>query len=250
MPAREALLSRTFVQLADTLVDEFDIIDLLTVLTDRCVELLGAAAAGILLADHEGGLHVMAASSEQVRLLELFQLQNHEGPCLDCFSTGHAAVNQDLALSQQWPRFAPMALAAGFCAVHALPMRLRDNVIGALNVFMGDRLVVTDDDLLIAQALADASTIAILQDQAVREAQVVANQLNGALTSRIAIEQAKGILAERAEIDMQEAFSRLRRYARDHNRQLSLVATELINGTLPGAAIANLSRHDQRELTK
>ena len=227
MPAREALLSRTFVQLADTLVDEFDIIDLLTVLTDRCVELLGAAAAGILLADHEGGLHVMAASSEQVRLLELFQLQN-----------------------QQWPRFAPMALAAGFCAVHALPMRLRDNVIGALNVFMGDRLVVTDDDLLIAQALADASTIAILQDQAVREAQVVANQLNGALTSRIAIEQAKGILAERAEIDMQEAFSRLRRYARDHNRQLSLVATELINGTLPGAAIANLSRHDQRELTK
>ena len=115
---------------------------------------------------------------------------------------------------------------------------------------MGDRLVVTDDDLLIAQALADASTIAILQDQAVREAQVVADQLNGALTSRIAIEQAKGILAERAEIDMQEAFSRLRRYARDHNRQLSLVATELINGTLPGAAIANLSRHDQRELTK
>ena len=177
-------------------------------------------------------------------------LQNHEGPCLDCFSTGRAAVNQDLALSHQWPRFAPMALAAGFCAVHAMPMRLRDNVIGALNVFAGDRLVATDDDLLIAQALADASTIAILQNEAVREAQVVANQLNGALTSRIAIEQAKGILAERAEIDMQEAFSRLRRYARDHNRQLSLVATELINGTLPTTAIANLSRHGERELTK
>jgi len=249
MPAREALLSRTFVQLADTLVDEFDIIDLLTVLTDRCVELLDAAAAGILLADRDGALHVMAASSEQARLLELFQLQNHEGPCLDCFSTGRAAVNQDLALSHQWPRFAPMALAAGFCAVHALPMRLRDNVIGALNVFTGDRVVATDDDLLIAQALADASTIAILQNEAVREAQVVANQLNGALTSRIAIEQAKGILAERAEIDMQEAFSRLRRYARDHNRQLSLVATELINGTLPTTAIANLSRHGERELT-
>ena len=247
MPAREALLSRTFVQLADTLVDEFDIIDLLTVLADRCVELLDAAAAGILLADHQGVLHVMAASSEQARLLELFQLQNHEGPCLDCFSTGSAAVNQDLALSHRWPRFAPRALAAGFCAVHALPMRLRDNVIGALNVFMHDRLQATDDDLLIAQALADAATIAILQDQAVREAQVVAAQLNGALTSRIPIEQAKGILAERAQVDMQEAFSRLRRYARDHNCRLSVVATELINGTLAGHAMASLGRRGEAE---
>jgi GAF domain-containing protein len=248
MPAREALLSRTFVQLADTLVDEFDIIDLLTVLTDRCVELLDAAAAGILLADHEGVLHVMAASSEQARLLELFQLQNHEGPCLDCFSSGQAAVNQDLAVSQQWPQFAPRALAAGFRSVHALPMRLRDNVIGALNVFTDDRIVATDDDLLVAQALADAATIAILQDQAIREAQVVAAQLNGALTSRIAIEQAKGILAERAEVDMQEAFSRLRRYSRDHNRQLSAVATELINGTLPADAIASLGRRVEAKL--
>jgi GAF domain-containing protein len=242
MPAREALLSRTFVQLADTLVDEFDIIDLLTVLTDRCVELLDAAAAGILLADDDGGLHFMAASSEQARLLELFQLQNHEGPCLDCFSTGQPAVNQDLALSQQWPRFAPQALAAGFTSVHALPMRLRDKVIGALNVFTADCVPATEDDLLIAQALADAATIAILQNQATREAQVVADQLSGALTSRVAIEQAKGILAERAEVDMQEAFERLRRYAREHNRQLSLVAAELIDGTLPGADLVNLGR--------
>ena len=249
MPAREALLSQTFVQLADTLVDEFDIIDLLTVLADRCVELLDAAAAGILLADHDGVLHVMAASTEQARLLELFQLQNHEGPCLDCFSTGHAAVN-DLALSQQWPRFAPQALAAGYSAVHALPMRLRENVIGALNVFLDDRVLASNDDLLIAQALADAATIAILQDQAIREAQVVAAQLDGALTSRIAIEQAKGILAERAEVDMQEAFSRLRGYARDHNRQLSVVATELINGTLPGDAVALLGRRPEADLPR
>ena len=248
MPAREALLSRTFVQLADTLVDEFDIIDLLTVLTDRCVELLDAAAAGILLADHEGVLHVMAASTEQARLLELFQLQNHEGPCLDCFTTGDAAVNQDLALTQQWPRFAPQALAAGYCAVHALPMRLRDTVIGTLNVFTDNRIQATDDDLLIAQALADVATIAILQAQAVREAQVVAAQLNGALTSRIVIEQAKGILAERAEVDMQEAFSRLRRYSRDHNRQLAVVATELINGTLPEDAMAGLGRRGEADL--
>jgi GAF domain-containing protein len=250
MPASEALLSQTFVQLADTLVDEFDIIDLLMVLTDRCVELLDAAAAGILLADHEGALHVMASSSEQVRLLELFQLQNLEGPCLDCFSTGYPAVNQDLALSQQWPRFAPRALAAGFLAVHALPMRLRDNVIGALNVFLDDRIVATADDLLIAQALADAATIAILQDQAVREAQTVAAQLNGALTSRVAIEQAKGILAERAKVDMQEAFSRLRRYARDHNRELSVVAKELINGTLPGDAVTQLGRRGEAGLPR
>jgi GAF domain-containing protein len=245
MPARETLLSQTFVQLADTLVDEFDIIDLLTVLADRCVEILDAGAAGILLADHHGVLHVVAASSEQARLLELFQLQNQEGPCLDCYTSGAPVVNEDLTTTKLWPRFASEALEAGFRSVQALPLRLREHTIGALNVFLGDRFEVNDADLTIAQALADAATIAILHDQAAREAQLVTGQLQAALNSRIVIEQAKGVLAERARIDMDEAFSRLRRFARDHNRPLSAVATDLVQGQLSDDLTAGLLRIDQ-----
>jgi GAF domain-containing protein len=245
MPARETLLSQTFVQLADTLVDEFDIIDLLTVLADRCVEILDAGAAGILLADHHGVLHVVAASSEQARLLELFQLQNQEGPCLDCYTSGAPVVNEDLTTTKRWPRFASEARDAGFRSVQALPLRLREHTIGALNVFLDDRFEVSDGDLTIAQALADAATIAILHDQAAREAQLVTGQLQAALNSRIVIEQAKGVLAERARIDMDEAFSRLRRFARDHNRPLSAVATDLVQGQLSDDVTAGLLRIDQ-----
>ncbi|MDQ1396116.1 MAG: hypothetical protein QOG64_1375 [Acidimicrobiaceae bacterium] len=242
MPQRETLLAQTFVQLADTLVDDFDTIDLLTVLVDRCVELLDAAAAGILLADDRNRLHVVAASSEQARLLELFQLQNHEGPCLDCFTSKEAVVNHDLAKSTRWPRFAREAVAAGFQSVQAVPLRLRERVIGALNVFVDDRVVVDDSDLAVAQALADVATIAILQDQAHREAQTINLQLQTALHSRVTIEQAKGVLAERAQIPMEDAFARLRRYARNHNRRLSEVATEVAEGTMVAAELAELSR--------
>jgi transcriptional regulator with GAF, ATPase, and Fis domain len=242
MSSREELLSQTFVELADSLVDDFDVIELLTVLADRCVALLDSAAAGILLADEQGRLHVMAASSEQARLLELFQLQNQEGPCLDCFSSGRPHVNQDLADSPQWPRFGPEALGAGFLAVQALPLRLRDRVIGALNVFMDDRVVIPEADLGVAQALADVATIAILQNQAARESRAIVAQLQTALNSRIAIEQAKGVLAERAALPLDEAFARIRRFARDHNRKLSAVARDLVDGRLPDEAVANLTR--------
>ncbi len=241
MPTREALLAQTFVQLADTLIDEFDIIELLTALTDRCLDLLDVGAAGILLADSKGVLHVVAASSEQVRLLELFQLQNMEGPCLDCFTTGTAIVNEDLAQSDRWPRFGPEALSLGYRSVQALPLRLRDLTIGALNVFVDDRVVVTETDLLIAQALADAATIAILQDQATRESQLLVAQLNYALNSRITIEQAKGVLAERARIDMDTAFARLRGYARSHNLRLGLLANDLVSGALAPDVVAALT---------
>ena len=247
VPTREALLSQTFVELADTLVDEFDIIELLTVLVDRSVALLDAGAAGILLADHQGVLHVMAASTEQARLLELFQLQNQEGPCLDCFTSGQAVVNEDLSTSNRWPRFEAEALAAGFRSVQALPLRLRDVTIGALNVFIDDRSVLSDADLVIAQALADAATIAILHDQAARESRVVTAQLQGALTSRVVIEQAKGMLAERAEVDMDEAFARLRRFARAHNRQLSTVSAELVEGHLDNTAMDTLTGPVRRD---
>ncbi len=238
---REALLSATFVELADTLVDEFDIIDLLTVLSDRCVELLDAGAAGILLADAEGVLHVMAASSEQAHLLELFQLQNREGPCLECYLSGQAVVNEDLATSPRWPRFRTEALAAGFRSVQAVPLRLRELTIGALNVFVDDRSTLSPADLVVAQALADAATIAILHDQAARQARVVTAQLQRALTSRVVIEQAKGILAERAKIDMNEAFTRLRHYARDHNLGLGALANELVQDTLNQTAMHTLT---------
>jgi GAF domain-containing protein len=241
MATREALLSQTFVELADTLVEEFDIIELLTVLADRCVALLDAGAAGILLADHQGVLHVMAASSEQARLLELFQLQNQQGPCLDCYKTGVAVVNQDLTTSStRWPRFQAEAIAAGFRSVQALPLHLRDIVIGALNVFIDDRDELSDADIRVAQALADAATIAVFHDRAAREARVVTAQLQGALSSRVVIEQAKGMLAERAGLDMDEAFARLRRFARDHNRQLSSVAADLVEGRLNSRATASL----------
>jgi len=233
MATREALLSRTFVELADTLVDEFDVVEVLTVLADRCVALLDAGAAGILLADRDGVLHVMAASTEQARLLELFQLQNHEGPCLDCFTTGTAIVNQDLRTSHdRWPAFQAEALAAGFSSVQALPLHLRDITIGALNVFIDDRDRLSDADIAVAQALADAATIAVLRDQAPREARALSDHLQGALSSRTVIEQAKGVLAERAGVDMDEAFALLRGYARAHDVLLTSVATGLVEGAL------------------
>ena len=227
---REALLSRTFVQLADTLVDDFDLVDLLTLLADRCVEVLGVSAAGLMLVAPDGDLRVMASSSEAMRLLELFELQAQEGPCLDCYRSGRPVVERDLStVDGRWPRFARVALDAGFHAAHAFPMRLRGEVIGALNLFRTDRGPMSDTDAVAAQALADVATIAILQHRAVREAQALSEQLNYALNSRIVIEQSKGVLAERAGIDVDEAFARLRNHARNHHLRLVDLAQDVID---------------------
>ena len=236
--SREALLARTFVELADTLVDDFDVVELLTRLADRCVDVLDVGAAGLMLAAPDGDLRVMASSSETMRLLELFELQSQEGPCLDCYRTGQPVVNQDLAtVNGRWPRFAAQALAAGFHSVHALPLRLRGTVIGALNLFHIEPGEMRPADVDAAQALADVATIAILQHRAVHETQLVNEQLNWALNSRIVIEQAKGMIAERAGLNMQEAFSTLRTYARNHNLRLADVALDVINGTLAPSAL-------------
>ena len=232
METDSEFLASTFVQLADSLVDDFDLIELLTLLSHRCVELFAAGAAGILLGDQRGTLQVVAASTEQVRLLELFQLQNDQGPCLECFSTGTAVVSNDLARDARWPGFRTEAVSEGFLAVQAFPLRLRDVVIGTLNIFMNQRGDFAAEDLRVCQALADVATIAILQSQAVSEAQKINAQLQAALDSRIIIEQAKGVLAERAKVDMAEAFSMLRRFARSNNRQLSQVAAAVVSGTL------------------
>jgi transcriptional regulator with GAF, ATPase, and Fis domain len=223
------LLSDTFVDLADTMVADFDVIDFLHVLTDRSVRLLAASAAGVLLADPRGELRVAAASSGQAGLLELFQLQNDQGPCLDCFRTGQP-VTGDLAVpAQQWPRFAEAAAKSGFRTVQALPMRLRDQVIGALNLFRAEPGPFDLAELRIGQALADVATIGLLHQQSVRRRETLAEQLQTALNSRVAIEQAKGKLAERLSLDMDQAFSMLRAHARSSNQRLTDVARAFVD---------------------
>lgn len=230
----------TLVALADTLVDDFDIVDLLTLLTDRCVELLDVSAAGVMLATPDGELRVVASSSEAMRIVELFELQAQEGPCPDSYRTGQAVTHAALAdASGRWPAFAPVALKAGFRSVVAVPMRLRGSVIGVLNLFRTDDGRIGDTDLFSAQALADVATIAVLQHRTMREAQVLNEQLNHALNSRIVIEQAKGVLAERAGLSMEDAFTRLRLYARGHNLRLGEVAAACVDGTL---AVAEFGR--------
>ena len=230
---REALLARTFVELADTLVDDFDVVEILTLLSHRCVEMLDVAAAGLMLVAPQGDLRVVASSSEEMRVVELFELQSQEGPCPDCFRTGESAFHGDLAGEDvPWKRFGPVALAAGFMSVLALPMRLRGVTIGALNLFRTETGPLEEADIVAAQALADVATIAILQHRAAIQADLVVDQLNHALSSRVVIEQAKGILAERSGVDMGGAFSWLRNHARSNNLRLVDVAQSVIDGKL------------------
>lgn len=224
------LLSDTFVGLADTMVDDFDVIDFLHMLTDRSVQLLSVSAAGVMLADPRGALRVAAASSDEAGLLELFQIQNDQGPCLDCFRTGQPVTATDLAgPGQRWSRFAAAAARAGFGTVHALPMRLRDKVIGALNLFSAGSGPLGPADLRIGQALADVATIGLLQERNIRRSETLAEQLQAALNSRVVIEQAKGKLAERLGLDMDQAFSLLREHARRTNQRLTDVARYVVD---------------------
>jgi GAF domain-containing protein len=225
------MLARALVELADTLVSDFDVTELLTVLTDRCIDVLDVAAAGIMLASPAGDLRVMASSSEEMRLLELFELQSHEGPCLDCYTTGQPVVNVDLTGNDpRWPQFAQRATTAGFRAVHALPLRLRGTILGALNMFHIDTGQMRPADIAAAQALADVATIAILQHRAATEAKLLNEQLTEALNTRIVIEQAKGMIAQRQGIDMETAFTTLRDHARTHNLRLTDVARTVTDG--------------------
>ncbi len=232
-PNRELAVIETFLELADSLVADFDIIDSLTVLATRCVEILDTAATGILLADTEGHLRVIATSSEQARLLELFQLQNDEGPCMEAFASGDCVIHDDLGTAtERWPRFAPYARSAGYESVYAIPLRLRGNIIGALNLFRAHPGQLGDGDIALAQALADLATITILQAAATTEARQRESQLRYALNSRIIIEQAKGMVAENASIDMSSAFEQIRAQARNTNTKLADVAARIVSGEL------------------
>ena len=196
-PNPQTHTATTFVEIVDVLVGDFDVIEVLTMLTSRCVELLAAGAAGILLADDAGRLRVVGASSEKIQLLELFQVQNDEGPCLDCYRTGQVVLHSDLDAVSPWPQFAAECTAAGFGSVCAVPLHLKGQTLGCLNMFMVGSRGLSDNDVAMAQALADFASIALVQDQATRDAAVREGHLQHALTSRIAIEQAKGMIAER-----------------------------------------------------
>jgi GAF domain-containing protein len=224
-------LADVFVEMADTLVDDFDVIDFLHVLTERCVQLLGISAAGLLLTDQRDTLQVVAASSERTRLLELFQLQTDQGPCVDCFRTGQPVSVADLPSAGRWPRFTAAAAEVGFAAVHAVPMRLRTEVIGALNFFDTNPGALDEGQLRIGQALADVATIGLLQQRAIRRREALTEQLQTALNSRVLIEQANGILAERLHLDVAEAFTLLRGGARSRNRRLSELAQAVVDGS-------------------
>ncbi len=230
---READVVRSLVEMADTLVDDYDVVNLLTGLTDRCVSLLNVSAAGVMLASPSGGLSLAASSSETMRLLELFELQAQEGPCLDAFRSGQRVGQKTLeAGSDRWPQFSAAAVRAGFQSAVALPLRLRDVTLGALNLLSVTRDPIGEADLIVARAFADLATLSILQHRASTEAQRLNEQLSAALTSRIAIEQAKGVISERAGIDLAEAFARLRAHARNTNRRLTDVAQAAVDGTL------------------
>lgn len=224
-------LAGAFVGLADTLVADYDAIELAQQLLANTMELLPIRAAGILLGDARGALHVFAASSEESRLLELLQVEANVGPCLDAYRSGEAVHVEDLAASaERWPAFAQRAAEYGFQAVVALPLRLRDERIGALNLFLGNTGPVPPADVSVGQALADVATIGIVHQRILSHSETVNQQLQTALNTRLIIEQAKGVLAERGAVDMDRAFNLLRQHARRTNRRLADLAREVVNG--------------------
>jgi transcriptional regulator with GAF, ATPase, and Fis domain len=229
---RDARLAQSLVALADTLVDDYDIVDLLDRLVAASVDLLDVDAAGLLLLDQGGRLQLMASSSEEVRLLELLQIQTDEGPCLDCVRTGSPVVADHLTESSPWPTFAKAATAGGYGVVMALPLRLRNETIGGINLFRAEARSIGEDGLRIAQALADIATIGILQQRSIHRTSLLAEQLQSALNTRLTIEQAKGVLAERAHLSMESAYQRIRAYARNNNLKLSAVAHAIASSTL------------------
>jgi hypothetical protein len=235
---REQWLASCFVELADTLVAEFDVVEFLTMLVARCAVLLDGSEVGLAVANREGELRVLASSSERMRILELVEVQHDEGPCRDCYRCGEQIINQRVdSVEHLWPRMVPMAREAGFAMLHAIPMRLRGQTIGAINIFDARSREMSAHDARMTQAFADVATIGILQERATRDQAVLTSQLGKALDTRVVIEQAKGVLAERLQVDMDESFTLLRRYARTNSRRLSEVARALTDGDLPVSAL-------------
>jgi transcriptional regulator with GAF, ATPase, and Fis domain len=236
--SRQDRLNQAFIALSDTLIRDFDILDVFDLLVRTCVEVLEVDSAGILLSDTWGRLKVVASSSEAMEALELLALQSDEGPCVESYRVGEpVAVSQLDRSHHRWPTFTRAAIAAGYASVQALPLRLREQNIGALNLFHRRTEAMTDADVRVAQALADVATIAILKESADRSSWALIDQLQHALDGRIIIEQATGRLAERGNITQQEAAELLRAYSRSHQQKISGTARQIVDRTLPTDAV-------------
>lgn len=230
---REGQLLETFVILADTLVSDYDVVDLLHTLVEKCATLLEASAAGIILSAGEGELEVVASTNERSRLVEILQLRAGSGPSVESFTTGQAVAVPDIARTgDKWPKFRAGALAQGFASMHAVPLRRRTTTIGSLNLFWDRTGGLSTADTNTVQALADVATIGILQERAIRESDIVRQQLQHALSSRVLIEQAKGVVAYTHGVDMGDAFDKIREYARNNGLPLADVAERIVKRAL------------------
>lgn len=230
---RESQLSASFVKLADTLVDDFDVVDLLHWLVEICTEILNTQEGGILLIDAAGELQLVASTSEEANLVEIFQLAAGEGPCLDCFHNGKAITVGDIeAERERWPQFSAEALKQGFRSIHATPLHLRGHTIGTMNLFSHHVGALVPEDIAVAQALADVATIGILQERSIRSAKVLTDQLQYALDARVLIEQAKGVVAATMNTTIDEAFTIMRTYARSRDLGLRQVADDIVSRRL------------------
>lgn len=243
--SRQTRVADTFVELADSLLSDFDVTEFLTTLTGRVVELLPVDSAGVLLVRPDGAVRIVAASSDAAALLELFELQHGDGPCLECRRTGESIVNVTVSsLDARWPGFGAAAASQGVVVVHALPLRYGDRVIGALHMLSNEDVPVSQSQVRLARALADVATISILQHRATADSDELTSQLNAALESRIVIEQAKGVLAEAGSVDMQAAFDALRRHARDRNLRLAVVAASVVDHSIPASDVLDSAGPD------
>lgn len=238
--SREQSLAAAFVMLADTLTSEYDMVELLHTLMDECIELLDVQAAGLLLANARGELELVASTSERADIVEVLQLNAGAGPCVECFATATAVSLGDVeAAPERWSQFRAAALLEGFHSVHAVPLRLRAEVIGAMGLFRKSAGALEPADAGVAQALADVATIGILQERLLRESGIVTEQLQHALDSRIVIEQAKGVVAESLGVEMDAAFAMLRAHARGNNLGLRAVAEAIVDRSLDSGALSS-----------
>ena len=243
MSAREDDIVASFVSMAGSLARGHDVTELLIQLAADCARLLDVSAVGLLLADPRGALHVVAVSSERVADLEAFQAQRAQGPCHTCYLEGKPVNVPDLAsAAARWPEFAAVAAKAGVASVHAVPMRLRDDTVGALNLFGSKPGTLNEADLRLAQALADVATISLIQDRAAADKSLVNEQLQHALDSRVVLEQAKGVLSYSGDLDMSGAYAALRQYARDHNIKLTDLSRAVVNRLVPAAVVYEHAR--------
>ncbi|MDT0235263.1 GAF and ANTAR domain-containing protein [Curtobacterium sp. BRB10] len=228
---REHRLVDAFVTLTDTLVADYDVVELLQSLVDNATALFDASAAGILLANQRQELEVVASTSERSNLIGLMQLEAGEGPCVEAFTTGTAVSVSDAdEMRQRWPRFAAASEEAGYASVHSIPLRLRDTTLGSMNLFRETAGALNDEDAIAARALTDVATISILQQRSVEHATLAQEQLQRALNSRVVIEQAKGFISHTHQVDMHTAFQLLRRYARSHQMPLAELARAVATG--------------------